>query len=150
MKEYLIGVLAVSALASLGALLSYKEDDKSVRLAFSVLLAFAVLMPLSGAVGSFASGGLPSIELPDGSTEGEYIEVARSAFCEGVKSMVCLKFSLESEEVALGVSGFDFESMRCDTVELTLYGKAAFADFDALEKYIKESLGGCNVKICIG
>ncbi len=150
MREYAISLLTVSAIFGLMALLSYRDDDKSIKLAFSLLLSAAILLPLGGVIEEFFSSELPELELPENMGDAEYIKVTKSAFEKGIMSALCSRFSLSEENISVECHGFDFEKMSCDKISVKLYGSAVFSDFDAAKKYLKENFGGCSVEIEVG
>ena len=81
----------------------------------------------------------------------EYKSIAENAFTDGVKAMICEKFSLESDLVDVRVYGFDFEKMKAERIKVLLSGKAAAASYKDIEKYVEDSrLGECDAEIEIG
>lgn len=150
MREYVISILAVSAVIALGMLVSYRENDKTAKLAFSVILAAAVLLPLSDAIAELVASApsLPSFDAQG--TTGEYVGEAEEAFCEGVEAAVAEEFSISRENIRAFCTGFDFERMRCECVSVRLFGGAVFANIEEIERFLKNGLGGCEVEIIIG
>ena len=61
------------------------------------------------------------------------------------------KFSLDRDLVRVNVVGFDFENMCAQSIEVVLSGRAAMADYRAIERYINDmDIGECNVEVGIG
>ena len=151
MEEYLISIFAVSAVTAILGLITYKGGDGVIKFAFAVLVLYTALAPISKAVDGFdkLQGGfiIPMPELG----EGEYESVAREAFCNGVKEYICSELSLDTGDVAVSASGFDFEKMRAELIKVTLSGRAAFADRIKIEELVGAAgLGECEVQIEIG
>ena len=151
MSEYFSGVYIFVAVLCLLRLLLYREKgDFATRLAFCVLTLYTVVTPLSDVISDISGEISLDFELPDGEA-GEYSEVAENAFCEGVKTFVCSEFSLSADSVRVLTEDFDFSAMRPGRVRVFLSGKAAAADYKAIERLIEErGLGKCDVEIEIG
>ena len=148
MGEYFTGVFAVLAVVLFCGFISYRRKRSSAaRMALSILIIHTVLMPL----GSIASGDLSfDIEAPDPDTfeGGDYAEVAREAFCEGISKLIAEEFSLDAKNISVYATGFEFSSMRAERISVLLSGRAAFADPSAIEKYINGlDVGRCECEI---
>ena len=150
MTEYGINVLITVALVSLGMLLCYREGDKTLRLSLSLVLMSAVLLPLSSIISRI------DFELPEDAEQtvvyedGEFAKSLESAFCDGVELMIAEKFSLDGESIHIDIEGFDFKSLGCERMTVTLSGRAAFADRASIKKYTEENIKGCVVKVEVG
>ena len=147
MGEYMISVLAVCALSSVCGLLSYK-GGAAERLAFGILVLYTVAMPAM----SLAERWDGELRLPDlggvDTSDPEHGSIAREAFEDGIRRLVCEKYSFPEECVAVKADGFDFEEMRAERIGLLLSGRAALADRKAIEKYVEElGLGRCDAEI---
>jgi hypothetical protein len=127
--------------------LAYKKG-KATRIAFSVLLIYTVLSPLSAVIPDF--GGLISGEFTS-ELEGldrEYIEVAERAFCDGVRAHISAELGISAEGVRVLCCGFDYQKMRAERICVLLSGSAATADAVKIRKIITEGgLGECEVEI---
>lgn len=150
MREYLTAILMLSALLCIGTLLSYRENDKTVRFAFSLILCAAVVLPIAESLGENASFGINLPSVPEDMGEGEYEKTAKAALEKGISELLCSKFDIAEENVTVFGEGFDFEKMRFSTLCVTLYGSAVFKDTSSVERFIKENFGGCDVKIRLG
>ena len=149
MKEYLLLVLAASMLFAACSFLSYRQGERSVTLALSVLVLAAVVLPLGELVSSLPEADF-DFEADVTQGDGDYERVAEAAFCEGVIKTVSSEFSIEEENLRAYCVGFDFEKMRCKCLTVRVQGSAVFSDFDAIKKFLSENLGGCEVEVVIG
>ncbi len=150
MREYVTSILMLSALLCIGALMSYRENDKTVRFAFSVILCAAVLLPVAEALGENVSSGITLPSVPEDIGDKEYEKTAKGALEEGILQLLCSKFDIAEENASVVGEGFDFEKMRFSAVCVELYGSAVFKDTAQIERFIKENFGGCDVKIRLG
>ena len=155
MADYVISVVVMSAVLGFVAYASYPESaSKASRFAASVLLLYVAVNPLGKIVRSLGGGsGLSDLidKPPPIIEEGEYLTVAEEAFVEGVSKLLFTKYGIEPENVSIKTEGFDFQSMSCAKIKITLSGKGAFGDFRAIEEYISEcGLGECEVYLKIG
>ena len=150
MKEYLGSFLVLSAVISVGMLLSYRENDKALRFAFSVIFCAAVMLPLCELTEGALQGGitLPTPPALDG--EGEYERVAEGAYLDGARELLRDEFDIADENIELEGYGFDFEKMRFSSLVIRLYGSSVFSDISDIEGFARENFGGCDVKIRLG
>ena len=151
MREYIVSLVCAAAVLALLSLLSYKyESDIGRRAAFAVLIIWITLVPFSKQVFS-GKFDFPSYNIDISDYGEEYKRVAEDAFISGVKTMICERFSLDSDEVDVRAHGFDFEKMRAESISVLLSGKAALASYKDIEKYVEDSgLGECDTEIEIG
>lgn len=148
MNEYLYSLIFICFCISAFSFVSYKEGCRGARLAFGILLCFAAAAPIAKALPSVSLDGI--IGGIQGGAVGEHIysENAEKAFEEGIAAAVCSEFSLDSSDVRVTVSGFDFKSMRADGISVFLSGRGVFANIEKIENYITSSgLGKCEVFI---
>ncbi len=152
MTEYVRAVFITAAVLALLKLLFYKDGTDGVRkFAFAVLALYVATAPLSEALSGIGDAPFFDFDIPDSEYGEDYEEVAEDAFCQGVKRLVCDKFSLSDECVRVLVENFDFNTMTAGRVRIFLSGRAAAADYKAIEKFISESgLGECDAEIEIG
>ena len=153
--EYLGAVVVMSAILGLISYISYPTGSEStVKFAASVLLLYTALTPLLGFADKITNGNFDIIlgSFDDGIQIGdEYIEVAESAFKDGIFELLDTRFSVDKENAEVFVFGFDFRSMRAEKIKILLFGSGAVADFRGIENYITESgLGECEVNVRIG
>ena len=150
MKEYVASLLLLCAVISIGSLLAYRENDKILHFAFSVIFCAAVILPLSANIGGALSSGISDseISLPDG--EREYEACAEKALAEAFRTVLCDELGIPEDNMRLDGEGFDFERMRFSSVSISLYGSSVFSDISAIERFAKENFGGCDVKIKLG
>ena len=149
MREYLFSLFGMCALLGALSLIHYNKDGKE-KSASRILFAAALILPLFNAFQSF-DGALPSLPSYEGSDSGEYIEVARVAFEEGVARLVCESFSLSCDEVRVESTGFSFADMCAEKITITLSGRAALADRGAIRRLVeRHELGECEVRISVG
>lgn len=150
MNTYIGLVLSVGACAALGGALLYdSERDTVSRTAISLIILLATVSPIVAFISqlSFTLPELP--ELPN-ATEGEYAEVAREAFCDGVAELLSEKYSLPSESFAVKCESFDFTAMRAERITVTLRGSAVRCDPLLVEKFINSyGIGDCHAEIGI-
>ena len=151
MEEYLASVFAVSAVAVILGILSYRKGDGINKFAFSVLVMYVTLTPISAVVEELrAVGENITVTLPE-IGEGEYGESLREAFCLGVAEYICSELSLDEREVSVSVVDFNIEKMTAALIKVTLCGRAAFADKIRIENLVADAgLGKCEVQIEIG
>ena len=148
MREYTVSLVCAVVVLALLSLLSYKyESDVGRRAAFAVLVIWITLVPL---MKHFPSGNFefPSFNINIEDYDEEYKITAEEAFCDGVRTVICEKFSLDLSDVDLKIYGFDFEKMRAERIAVFLSGKAAFASYKDIEKYVEElGFGECDAEI---
>ncbi len=148
MREYIIAVLSASALLAVLSLLSYKSDGAGKKLAFAVLFIWACFVPIARNLINFDETKLSDFDFDISDYDEDYLQVAHDAFASGVASAICEKFSLDGEGVRVLVEGFDFESMTASHIRVFLSGRAVYASYKDIEKYIEDSgLGECDVEI---
>lgn len=152
MKEYLIAVVLISAMVSLAShFLSGTDAARYGRLALSVVLLFSVLSPLASLLHTLPQ--LPSLSVPP-AEEGDtplYEARAEAAFCEGIRTAVCEKFSLDASALSVRTEGFDVTAMRAERIRILLRGNGIFADSFAIAAFVEaEGLGECEVEMEIG
>ena len=149
MSEYLCTLLFVAFAVSVASFILYNEKDSCAHFAFGVLLCFAVFSPIVRALPELDIGGLvEKIQSGALSDSPAYTEHSKEALEDGVRTLVCERFSLDEASVSVKLSGFDFENMCADKIELTLFDKAALADLEKIEKYASSlGVGECEVLI---
>ena len=156
MAEYLAGVVIMSAILGLISYASYPSgSERATKFAVSVLLLYTALMPAFSLISKLSSVDIDSIiengYAPDFDQGGEYIEVAEESFKSGISKLIFTKYGVPEENIEVFVFGFNFESMRADSIKVILSGSGAFADFRGIEEYITEQgLGKCEVVISFG
>ena len=151
MEEYITSIFAVSAVTAILGLIAYRGGDTVTKFAFSVLVMYVSLVPISGIIDDIKNGNADfSVSLPDYGV-GEYSESVSEAFCLGVSRYICSEFSLDESDVSVSVLDFDMEKMTAALVKVTLSGRAVFADKIKIEELVYDAgLGKCEVQIEIG
>ena len=149
MREYLSSLLLLSAVLAVGSLLAYRENDKIFRFAFSLIFCAAVVLPIRDNVGAL------SFKLFEGSDielekNNEYETLAEETLSSAYTAFFCDGLGIPEDNVRLDFDGFELEKMRFSSVVITLYGSSVFSDISAVERFAKESFGGCDVKIRLG
>ncbi len=147
MAEYLLMIFGASGVCAVCGFAVYRRGGAE-KLALTVLLLYAVTMPLLSLIESWDG----ALRLPDlggaDTSDPEYMQVAETAFEEGVAEHISEKYSLPRRSVTVRCYGFDFSAMRADSINVLLSGKAALSDYKAIEKYIESlGLGECDVEI---
>lgn len=154
--EYYLSALIMCAVSGVAVHLSYdKKREGSIRLASGILIFFLLLSPLPTALRALTK--LDTDELFDTpaldgvSDNTELADVAREAYCEGIKRLLSEQFGIEASACEVFAYGFDFETMSATRVKIILRGKGVFADYRRIESYITEQgLGECEVELLIG
>ena len=151
MTEYALAVFAVCLAVSLLGLLCYK-DGKSEKIALGIIALYVIISPVAKAAVKFDPDSIIQWIPPDTEeSDGGYIKIAEEAFAKGILAAVTERFSFKEENVTVELSGFDFDKMSAESIEITLSGVAALADCRAVEKYINDmDIGECKVEIKIG
>ncbi len=154
MKEYLVSVVLISALASLCSHFFGEAGGARLgRLAVGTVLLSAVLSPLASLSASLPQ--IPSFSLPDAGEGGEDAPLfearAEEAFCEGICAAICEEFSVARECVSVRCEGFSVGEMRAERVCVLLKRKGIFLDSPAVAAFVEGAgLGECEVEIEIG
>ncbi len=149
MRDYMLGIFLISLILGVFECIMYKSGSKGERFAFGVLIAFAVLSPLEGLVGS-GDWKFPEYS-PEYSDTGEYKERAKEAFEEGIKKEIADSFRINKEDIRVKTKGFSFEKMRAEKIYVTLSLKAAGADPKRVKEHIEGfGVGDCEVNFEIG
>ncbi len=150
--NYLYTLLSFSLVLSVFSHITLSDKTKkTVALAGTVLFLSLAIAPL----GELANGlySFDVDEYIDGiketlDTEGEYLDACEKSYCEGIRRLVCEKFSLDYSDLFVEASDFDFETMSATRVEILLKNKAVFADSRAIGEYVFRSLGvPCYVEV---
>lgn len=150
MSAYIGLIISVGIVAAIsGGLLYDGEREGASRGAISVILLLATIVPVAAFI-SQVTVSLPDLpNLPD-ATDGEYTEVAREAFCDGIRTLLSENYSLSEDCFAVKCEGFDFTSMRAERLTVTLRGAAVRCDPLAVEKFINSyEIGDCHAEIGI-
>ena len=151
MVEYLIAACIMAVVIGIASYISYPgASERTVKLCTSVIFLCALLSPIAPLL-----EGLPLYEVDfDGLLEdtgvsgGEYKQVAEEAFADGIRQLLFTKYGLNEGDVRVLVTGFEFEKMRAERINIILSGKGALADWRGIEEYITEAgLGECEVTI---
>ena len=150
MSTYIGLIVSVGIVAAVGGALLYDgEREGASRTAISLILLLAAVAPVAAFVSQLS---LTAPTLPDLPTieDGEYTDVAREAFCDGIRTLLSEKFSLSEDCFAVKCEGFDFTSMRAERLTVTLRGAALRCDPLAVEKFINSyEIGVCHAEIGI-
>ncbi len=156
MADYVISVVVMSAILGFTAYAAYPGSaSRATKFAASVLLLYVAVLPIGQLISGIGEGEFDVSELigppPEINEGGEYSEIAEQAFKEGISKLLFTKYDISPENVSIVTEGFDFKSMRCERIRITLYDRGALADFRGIEEYISESgLGECEVYLSIG
>lgn len=150
MSAYIGLIISVGIVAAIGGGLLYDgEREGASRGAISVILLLATIAPVAAFVSQLS---LKAPTLPDlpAAEDGEYTEVAREAFCDGIRTLLSENYSLSEDCFAVKCEGFDFTSMRAERLTVTLRGAAVRCDPLAVEKFINSyEIGDCHAEIGI-
>lgn len=151
MTEYAITVFAICAITGALSLLTY-GSGRAESLSLAIITLFIIVAPIVSAAEDFrAQDWLSSLDTPDYEVDSEYGGVLEDSFAEGIALAVADKFSLNKEDIRVRVSGFDARNIRADNIKVILSGRAAFADYKAVESYLDGlDMGECSVEIEIG
>lgn len=155
MREYLVMLIVISAISGFASYASYPSAmERCSKFAISIIVLHVALMPLLSITDEIMDFDFDSfkseISLPENES-GEYLEYAEDAFKLGIKKLLYEKYGLDESEVHVVCFGFDFEKMTAEKIKITLSGKAALADYRAIEEYMeKNKLGDCEVNISLG
>lgn len=151
MMEYAISAFGICAIIGALSLLTY-GSGRAESLSLAIICLFVLASPIAEAVGSFShENWFDSIEIPDSEIGSGYDEVIEEAFAEGIKRAVADKFSLNKKDIRVKLINFDNKNMCAEQIRVILSGRAALADYLAVEKYLDGlSMGECCVEIEIG
>lgn len=150
MREYFVFLTALCVIVSLGCLLAYGKENSCARAAMGIILICAISLPPIKAVLALSDldvgGFFEDFDSGDsgtslGATLGE-------PFADGVKKLVCEKYSLDADEVRVHVFGLDAASMRAEKIVVVLRGGAVLSDLRGIRSAVEDAgLGKCEVKI---
>ena len=151
MTEYAVSIIIVCSVVGIASKISSSDDGFS-RLAFTLVILYTVIAPLSGIVGELSENEfLGNIDFEYGSDGYEYVEVAREAFERGVSLAISEKFSLSTDSFRVVSVNFDLNLMRADKIKVFLSVAAARADRVAIENYLNSlGVGVCEVEFELG
>ena len=138
MKELFITVLCLSLISSV--LLFVCEDmrfKKIIEWGIGLVFVSVIINPVISLARDF-DFIVPELDMPEGGIG--YIEYTEDAFKEGIRAALCEKYGIEGEDVLIECQGFDFSSMSCEKITVTLKGKAAMSDSASIKEYLKKSL----------
>ena len=151
MSEYAISVFAVCLVGGIALMLTY-GGGTSEKIAVGLITLSVIITPLADCLSDFnIEEWLNSIKAEVGDVGTEYGEVLEEAFAEGIVRAVADKFSLDKENIRVSLTGFDAERLWAQRIRITLSGRAALADYKAVENYVNTlEMGKCDVEIEIG
>lgn len=152
MSEYVIMVVAATALVSLASLLSYSGGTSgAARTATSVILLYVVITPAISFFGSMdfeRDFDLGSYSEDYEMDETLYYETARAAFCDGIESFVREHFGLPDGALEVVTFGFDASKVSAEKIKIILKGAVVTADARGIEAAVEaEGLGECEVEL---
>lgn len=154
MGEYFVLVVVSASMLGFFTFLSYSPaNDRLVKAAASLLLLYTVLLPTVNIVKKLCSAvDAPEFDFSmDDVIEGEYEDVAKQAFVEGIHKLLFTKYEIDKGDVEVMIYGFDFQTMRSEKIKILLSGKAVYADLRGMREYLNGlDLGKCEVEIRIG
>ena len=138
MKDLIYNVFSLSCLFSVAcALITDKRFERVLRLSFSVIFSSVIFL----SVAQMLSGGVPIPEYtaPDVSAQpSPFEEVLREASREGLVRSLCSEFSINEEDIEIVLGELQTGEMFPHEVTVTLKGKAALADYRAIEEFLYE------------
>lgn len=151
MREYFVFVSALCVIVSVLSLLAYgKDNSNTARAAMGIILVCAISLPPIRAVLALADvdvgGFFEEFDSGDGgvslgTTLGE-------PFADGVKKLVCQRYSIDEDEVRVHVFGLDAANMRAERIVVVLRGRAVLSDLRGIRSAVEDAgLGKCEVKI---
>lgn len=149
MTELFIAVFSASVIIGVSTQLTHARHRGRVT---SFSLGAMLLFVIISRIPSLDTPRFDINELiPAPEDAGEYYYVAMDAVCLGISEAVADEFDLSLEEVHVELINFELESIRCDTVVVTLRGAAALGDYKRIERYVdKIGIGRCRVDVQIG
>jgi hypothetical protein len=144
----MINVFFVCLIGGVCGMLAYGQG-RGEKLAVGIIILWVIISPVSEAFSQFnPNDWLDSVEIPDYGDNSQLGGVIEDAFADGIVSAVAEKFSLDRENIRVRLYGFDQSKLCAEKINIFLLGKAAFADYKAVEKYINEmNIGVCHVEI---
>ena len=146
MKAYLFDLFLLSLIFGILLHLSPDRYRRIITSALCLILMTCLLSPITALVGD-----LGSLEPPDFDQEqegGAYIDTARSAFEEGVRSYLSSEFSVDAECIEVEAIGFDFSAMTAERLIVTLKGRGTLLDTKKIKNRLEaENLGEVEVKL---
>ena len=151
MMEYALTVFAVCVIFGLLCLFSYGSGGAE-KMALGIITLYLIIAPIVIEVGNIDLDGLfDKITTPDYETNGGYAEIAEDAFAEGIVKAVAEEFSLDKSNIRVRLYDFDFDKMQAKNIVVILSGRAAMADYRAVDRYVNQlEIGVCKVEIEIG
>ncbi len=163
MKQYIFSIIAVCVVGSVVSILSPEGEGGGIarhtRLVFGLCVILVCFSPLTQAIQWIRDFDIGSV-LPDGGDvsggeyesifEGTYGEAEVENLKEGIISYLSEHFGIDQNSVSVSVrfSG-DSHPNRLQTVFITLYDSAIFADTSAIESQLS-SLLRCEIVTIIG
>ncbi len=147
MKENLLFLLGILAVAALVGALSHSSLSPTVRTALSTVIIAVIIAPFVSMISNIGQVEIPEISVGEGNYDG-YIEVGEGAFCEGIALAVAKEFSLSLGEVRVECVDFDFSQMRAKKINISLSGEGLFADYRLICRYVEDNFtsgGRCYI-----
>jgi len=135
--SYALGVFSVCLAVGIAGAVCYGRESVC-RPALSVLVLYAVALPLLSMNPPTLDGIIG--ELPDGgfASEGEYLKVAEQALEKGLSKAIMLEYSLSEEEVTVAVKGFELSSASAEEVTVILKRRGVLLDPERVRKFVEE------------
>lgn len=152
LREYFLGILALSLTLAFGIGVSHSRLKGAVTVSAGILMISAILLPLVDIFGKLNINDVTDGLFDDIEYEELTDDTVERAFEMGIAQYITDKYGVPPDSVLVMADGFKLESLRAERIYVTLSGKAALLDYKKIEKEIEESftLGGeCEVSLRI-
>ena len=163
MKGYIISVMCISVVGSLVSMLAPEGEGgglgRNNRLILGLCIVLVCINPIKSIILEIKDLDLGSIVDIEGSDEVDYEKYLDSAYTEaeveslksGIYRMLSDRFMIAREDCSVSVrlGQGEGDAMTLESICITLYGSAIFADTGEIEDYFG-AIFGCEIITVIG
>ncbi len=157
MKEYVLTLITVSVVA--GIALSFIDNDnlqlkKRLNFVVGLICAIALLSPIVATVNNFSevknsiTSFVDSFDGDNSKVNQIIVQTGVEKISEGIKCTIADKFDIEDTDikVSLALNKENIESVKIESITVSLFGKATWLDEYEIKKYAEEYTG-CKTNV---
>ncbi len=152
LKEYVLSSVTVALFSSVMLSLSHKKNNKTAACCVGVIIISAIMLPFVDIIKEVdLKGDLEFEAEPSIDVTGE--EALRTSFEAGISRYVAEHYNAPVNSIKVNADGFSVESMRAESIYITLDGKGMLLDYRRIEEDVAKQFtsgGACEVELNVG